>query len=395
MKYNFDIIILGGGILGQTMALAAAQTGLSTALIDRRDMDDVPSDGRAFALAATSMRMMMRLGLDVLPRAQPINDMLITEGDASSPWRIHFDSEDHGEPTAFMVESAALYEAVSVQVKDSNAITRLSNIDVTDWAFDSAAASVTLADGKTLSAPLMIAADGRNSHTRQAAGIEVQQTPYDQAALVTTISHALPHDGLALQRFLPGGPLAVLPLTDQRCQIVWSNKSAATNAAMTLPDAAFTALLSEQIGGHLGDIKLAAPRQSYPLALQMAERVTAERLALIGDAAHIIHPLAGQGLNLGLRDIAALAHCLTEAQSLGQDIGVAGLADYPRWRGVDTRMMGAATDSLSRLYQHPSRLLGHLRRAGMAAVNNSDLAKDFFMAEAAGEIGELPSLMQR
>ena len=395
MSIHFDIIIIGAGLTGQTAALAAAEAGLTAALVDGRKVTDVPDDGRASALAASSMRMLTRLGVDVLDRVQPFEDMLITEGLSDSPWRMHFDSQDHGEPTAFMIENGKLYAALLSAVQSREKITLISPARVSDWAMAATGASVTLDSGDVLTGDLIVAADGRNSATRKAAGISVDRKVYDQSALVTTIAHEHPHDGLALQRFLPGGPLAVLPLTGNRCQIVWSDKTAAIAAAMRLGDTAFLGLLTERVGDYLGDITLAAPRQSYPLSLQTAQTFFGTRLALIGDAAHVIHPLAGQGLNLGLRDVAALFNGVSEAQSNGQDIGFAGLLDYERWRGVDVRSMGLMTDGLSRLFGAKSPLAGHARRAGLSALNNNEIAKRFFMQDAAGEMGDLPALMRR
>ncbi len=395
MSQRYDILIIGGGLSGLCAALAGASAGLSVAVIDGRDIAQIPNDGRASALAASSMRMLTRLGVNILEQVQPFHDMLITEGLSSSPWRLHFDSRDHGEPTAFMIENPLLYAALLRQAQYSANIDLLSPRRVRSWDFNITSAAVTLDDGKRLSADLLIAADGRNSPSRKAAQISVNSKAYEQSALVTTIAHSLPHEGLALQRFLPGGPLAVLPLLGQKCQIVWSDGTTAIQAAMSLDEPSFTALLSERIGDYLGEISLAAPRQSYPLSLQIASRFTAMRMALIGDAAHVIHPLAGQGLNLGLRDVAALMDGVSEARSNGQDIGVAGLQSYELWRTSETRLMGGMTDGLSMLFGTKSRLLGHVRRSGLAALNAFAPAKKILMQEAAGESAELPILMRR
>jgi 2-octaprenyl-6-methoxyphenol hydroxylase len=383
------------------MALACCEAGFETALIDGRDLGHIPDDGRASALAAASMRMLTRLGVDCLGDVQPIKDMLITEGGQASPWKLHFDSQDHGEPTAFMIENPLLYRAMLAALDGQGRedrqgrLARFAPAQVTEWIFEEGFAAVTLSSGERLAATLMIAADGRNSQTRKAAGIAVQNQAYGQSALVTTIAHSQPHDGVALQRFLAGGPLAVLPLTGQRCQIVWSDKTDAINAAMALPDAGFIDILTDRIGDQLGELSLAAKRQSYPLSLQMAERLTRPRLALIGDAAHIIHPLAGQGLNLGFRDVAALISSLNEARSNGQDIGMAALQAYASWRGGDTKLMGLTTDSLNGIFTSRSKLLGHLRRAGMRLIDRNPIAKGFLMSEAAGQTGDLPELMRK
>ena len=394
MKTSYHIIIIGGGIIGQIMGLAAAQTGCKVAIIDSRDMNISPQDGRAFAIAASGIRMLERLGLDLSTLMQPITSILVTDGNKNSPWKLNFGDEYQSEQTASMIESIALYEQIQNLARTKNNIEFLSSHHIKAWDFKTDSSAITLGNGKTLTSTLMIAADGRNSQTRQSAGIETTKKSFGQSALVTTIEHSLPHHGLATQRFLKGGPLAVLPLRNTRSQIVWSNNSEATEAAIALADDSFIALLSEHIGPHLGDITLTAPRQSYPLINQLAEAMSSQRLALIGDAAHVIHPLAGQGLNLGLRDIAALSHEIEQARRLGQDIGVVGLRNYEDWRQTDTQLMSNFTDNLNTLYQTPSSTLAHLRKTGISLINQSQFLKSFIMDEAAGNTGELPALMK-
>lgn len=384
-----DVLIVGAGLVGLTMALAVENAGLSAVILDRRVIDVVNGDPRASALAPTSLRMLARLGVTV--DGQTIHDMLVTEGGPDSPWRLQF-GED-GEDIGVLVENPVLRAAMLARIMPSAAITLLSETEIHSVTRDVAKVEVETTQGR-IQATLLIAADGRESMLRKQAGITSQRFDQDDAALVTTVAHDNPHDGLAYQRFLPGGPMALLPLTGQRCQIVWSGPKDRIKAAQDLPETDFLALVSEATQGYLGGLKLTAGRLTYPLSLQIADAVTATRLALIGDAAHVIHPLAGQGLNLGLRDVAALADGLAMARRSGQDIGVAGLLDYPAWRNLDTRMLGATTQGLATAYKIKNPLFGHMRRAVLALTNGSRVIKSSLNAEAAGEVGDLPALMR-
>lgn len=391
MKTQFDAIIIGAGLTGISTALACAQGGqLSIALIDARDPNAAPSDPRVSALSAAALRMYERLGVELGTHLQMIEDMLVSEGGPASPWQLHFNAD---APTGGIVENDHLRAALLGRIAQNEAITLIAPKSYASTERSPREVSVTLGDGTELYASLLIAADGRNSRLRTQAGITTRTEAYDQKALVTIITHELPHDGLALQRFLPGGPLGVLPLPGQRSQIVWSDRAEAIDAALALPDKDFCNILQERMGDYLGEIQLNGPRSAWPLALQMASAMTAERLALVGDAAHVIHPLAGQGLNLGLRDAAALADGLVRAKRAGQDIGVAGFLEYPAWRQGDMRSMAMMTDGLNRLFRARGPI-GHLRRIGLSAVNTQPLLKHFFAQEAAGEIGTLPRLMR-
>ena len=398
MKTHFDIIIIGAGLVGLTAALACAHKGASVCLLDAANPDKA-DDGRASAIAASSFAMLEHLGVAVRLKThvQPITDMLIADGAVGdvSPLTLHFDSTDVDGPTGYMVENAVLRGAVLAQVKAQDKIVFRAPVDIAETLRQAQNVTVMLKDGEVLTASLLVAADGRNSALRQAAAIEVQRFAYDQKAIVTTFKHELPHDGVAHQIFFAGGPLALLPLTGQRCSIVWSDKARAVEAAMTLDEATFTAELARRIGGFLGEIKLCAPRQAYPLSLQMAERYTDDRLVLVGDAAHAIHPIAGQGLNMGLRDAAALADVVAESRSAGLDLGGAAIGDYEAWRNFDNKMLGASTDMLNRLFSNNIAPIRHARRLGLAAVNRFKPAQQFFMKEAAGETGRLPSLLRR
>jgi 2-octaprenyl-6-methoxyphenol hydroxylase len=293
-----------------------------------------------------------------------------------------------------MIENAVLRGALLAAVKASDTVELRAPVEIAETRRDAKEVVVKLMDGTLLTASLLVAADGRNSALRKSAGIDVQRFAYDQKAIVTTFAHELPNDGVAHQIFFAGGPLALLPLTDNRCSIVWSDTARAVDAAMALQTDAFTTELARRIGGFLGEIKLSAPRQAYPLSLQMAERYTDDRLVLVGDAAHAIHPIAGQGLNMGLRDAAALADVVAEARGVGLDLGGAAIGDYEAWRNFDNKMLGVSTDILNRLFSNNIAPLRHARRLGLAAVNRFKPAQMFFMKEAAGETGTLPSLLR-
>ena len=394
MNTDFDIIIIGAGLVGITAAIACAQTGLSLALIDRNAPQDMPEDFRASAISPSALRMLARLHVDIEPYSEPIHDMLAYEGAQNSPWKIHFDTADK---LGVMAENSHLRRVLWDRFHQLENTHLFAPAQLTGHSRDASAVKAQITqDGRlqSFNARLMIAADGRSSHIRRAAQINVQSTPYNQRALVAIIAHSLPHQGLALQRFMRGGPLAVLPLPQNRSQIVWSDKTAAIGALEQLSEADFTALLAQRMGDYLGDLTLDSPRQSYPLGLQIADKFTAERLALIGDAAHVIHPLAGQGLNLGLRDVAALAEGVGLAHKRGLDIGSSGLIDYAAWRNIDVRAMGAATHSLNMIFGLKNPILGHIRRLGLKTANEIPMLKGLFMSEAAGELGDLPAIMR-
>ena len=397
MKTDFDIIIIGAGLVGLSAALACAYKGASICLLDAATPEKT-DDGRASAIAASSYTMLEHLGAAeaLKGQVQPITDMLIADGAVGnvSPLTLHFDSAEVDGPTGYMVENNILRRALLNLVQKNEAIEFLAPIDIKDTSRTAKTATVTLGDTTELTASLLVAADGRNSGLRQKADIDVQRFAYEQKAIVTTFEHELPHDGVAHQIFFAGGPLALLPLTDNRSSIVWSDTARAVDAAMALGDMAFTAELARRIGGFLGEIKLCAPRQTFPLSLQMAERYTGNRLVLVGDAAHAIHPIAGQGLNMGLRDAAALADVVAESRSVGLDLGGSAIEAYEAWRNFDNKMLGASTDVLNRLFSNNIMPIRHARRLGLAAVNRSKTAQKFFMKEAAGETGNLPSLLR-
>ena len=395
---SFDIIIIGAGLVGLTTALACAFKGASVCLLDAAEPAK-SDDGRASAVAASSYKMLEHLGIaaDLKGHVQPITDMLIADGAVGdvSPLTLHFDSRDVEGPTGYMIENAILKKTLLKRVRASRRIDFRAPVAIGEVLRTSQGVKVTLENKTILTASLLVAADGRKSALRQIAGINVQRFAYDQKAIVTTFEHELPHDGVAHQIFFAGGPLALLPLTNSRCSIVWSDTERAIDAAMAIDDMAFTAELARRIGGLLGEIKLCVPRQTFPLSLQMAERYTDERLVLVGDAAHAIHPLAGQGLNMGMRDAAALADVVAESLSVGLDLGGAAIGEYEAWRNFDNKLLGVTADMLNRLFSNSLAPMRHARRLGLAAVNRFKPAQTFFMNEAAGETGTLPSLLRR
>lgn len=407
MEKDYDILIVGGGLVGQAAALALSRLrGLSIALIDNRNIfseDIFMKDGRASALSQSSLNVLQNLKLDLSPNLQIIQDMLITEGaiGEDTHWRLHFENEGEGTHSSQMIENIHLAKALKENLKKIDNLTIFAPARAEHLEHTVSGVRAVMGNTK-ISARLLVAADGRNSHIRTRAGIVTDGREYTQHALVTTIRHTLAHDGLALQRFLPGGPLAALPLPNQRSQIVWSDKASAVAAALSVTDKEFEAELALRLGDHLGNIVLDAPRQSYPLRLQLSQNYVGERLVLIGDAAHVIHPLAGQGLNLGLRDVAVLYDVLSEAISTGQDIGGAILGVYESWRKSDVMGLASITDGLSLIYSSPrgwlsrpaSKLLGHARRLGLAIVDDAEFLKRLIMNEAEGLTGQVPSLLR-
>jgi 2-octaprenyl-6-methoxyphenol hydroxylase len=406
-----DVIILGGGLVGLTLAIALDRHGLSTIVVDPADpaKQVAPSyDGRATAVSSSSWRMLEAIGvagrLDGVTCA--IRAIRVSEG--LKPGGIAFEpGEDEpgsgsgaGDPLGIMVENRLLRAALRETALAAERLDLLMPARPAEIVRDGNGVRVALADGRLLNAPLLVGAEGRNSPMREAAGIALAQWRYDHVAIVATIAHDRPHEAAAYEIFYPDGPFAILPMLAgedgrPRSAIVWSVKARDAEAMLGLPDRALAHEIEKGMGGFLGAVALAGPRWNYPLGFHHAATITAERLALIGDAAHGIHPIAGQGLNLGFRDAAALAEVLVEGARLGMDLGDAQLlARYERWRSLDTFMVAMATDTLTRLYGVPGRAASAIRRFGMGAVQRIGPLKDRLMAEARGESGELPLLLR-
>ncbi|MFN0023994.1 MAG: UbiH/UbiF/VisC/COQ6 family ubiquinone biosynthesis hydroxylase [Parvularculaceae bacterium] len=404
-----DAIIVGGGLAGGLAALALAGERLGIALIDSEALAhvrDAAFDGRTTAIAYASARVFRRLGLwpAIEPYAEPIRDILVADGrapalgraGASSAFHLHFDSRalKSGEPLGFIVENRILRSAIYDAIGAEPSIRLIAPSRASDPDFGAGHASIALDDGQRIEAALIIAADGKKSPLRAAAGIRVNAFDYPQTAIVTTVRHERPHNGVAQELFLPSGPFAILPMTDDRVSIVWTEKKAAAPAFLGLSDEGFLAELSARMGDYLGPLSLAGPRFSYPLALHLAQSFAAPRLALIGDAAHAIHPIAGQGYNLAVKDIAALAETLGDAAGIGLDIGsMAVLTRYQRWRRFDSAILAFGTDTLNRLYSNDFPPLRLARDLGMGAVNAIGPLRQFFMRQAGADLGRLPALM--
>lgn len=403
MAHDADILIVGGGLNGPCLALACAQAGLSSIVIDSL-AEDVRSgagfDGRSYALALASIRMLGALGLwaDLKDHAQPILQIKASDGRAgqgAAPFFLHFDSAELDEgPMGHMLEDRHLRRALLDAMAAEPLVTHRPGTTVVAQQTDGAA-HVTLEGGETLTGRLLVAADGRRSGTAQRAGIKRTGWDYGQTALVCAIAHERPHGGIAHQFFMPPGPLAILPLPGNRCSIVWSETDADARRLMAADDAAFLDHLRPRFGDFLGEISLAGQRHSYPLNLTIANAFVATRLALVGDAAHGVHPIAGQGLNLGLRDVGALAEVLADATRRGEDIAAADvLARYQSWRRFDTAALALTTDGVNRLFSNDNPALRLIRDIGMGAVSAVPALRRALMRQAAGLTGDLPRLLQ-
>ncbi|MEM8576650.1 MAG: UbiH/UbiF/VisC/COQ6 family ubiquinone biosynthesis hydroxylase [Pseudomonadota bacterium] len=398
------IVIVGGGLTGPLMALALARAGLRCTVIDAKPETvrrNAAFDGRSYAVALTSRRLLDNLELwDRLePDAQAILQIKVSDGRAgagASPLWLGFDHAEIEEgPMGHMVQDRFLRRALLDAIAAEPSITHLSGAEVVGQSAGPAGIEVTLADGTTLHAALLIGADGRSSGSGTRAGIRRIEKRYDQTALVAAVEHAEPHNGTAHQYFMPSGPLAILPLPGNRSSIVWSERAETARDFMALNDADFLTVLRPRFGSFLGDIKLAGKRWSYPLGLTLAQRMVADRVALIGDAAHGVHPIAGQGLNAGMRDIAALADIIGGAAARGEDVGGPGaLARFQDWRGFDNTALALATDSFNRLFSNDNPLLRGIRTAGLGLVSAAPRLRRSFIREAAGLTGTLPELMR-
>ncbi len=401
---NTDLIIVGGGLNGPALALAAAQAGFTVTIIDSLPLDTrkrVNFDGRSYALAHASMRLLRGIGVwpVISDKAQPMLEIKVTDGRAGegpSPWMMHFDHAEIEEgPMGFMVEDRHLRRAFLDALAQDDRITQLSGETVVAQSVDAAGATVTLASDTQITGKLLIGSDGRKSGTAERAGIKRTGWGYGQTAVVCAVKHEKPHGGIAHQFFMPGGPLAILPLTKDRSSIVWSETDANAKALIAMNDADFLDALRPAFGSFLGQISLTGARFSYPLGLTLANSFIADKVALIGDAAHGVHPIAGQGLNAGLRDVAALAEVLESARARGEDIGGAQtLVRYQQWRRFDTATLALATDTFNRLFSNDNPLLRTARDIGMGLVNAAPGLRRTFIREAAGLTGDLPRLMR-
>lgn len=404
-SHSTEILIAGGGLVGNALAIALAQSGVTVTVVDplpREKQLDASFDGRTSAIAQGSVRILERIGAwqHIAPHAQPIHDIRVCEGE--KPGFVHYSDAEVGEPFGYIIENAILRRGLFLALEATDGIHHI-NGKVNGFSTTAHHAIATLENGESVTASLLIAADGRFSGLREQAGIASRKISYEQIAIVCVVEHALPHHGLALEKFYPCGPFAALPLKDKdgvhRSGIVWTEHETDAPHYMALPQDAFDAELQRRLGAAdssvWGTVKSVGKRFSYPLVLMHAEEFIAPRFALVGDAAHGIHPIAGQGVNLGYRDVAVLAELITEQRGLGLDLGShTMLARYQRWRKFDSVSMTASTDILNRLFSNNLPGMSLIRRAGMSAVNRMPRLKQVFMRHAMGLIGDLPKLME-
>jgi 2-octaprenyl-6-methoxyphenol hydroxylase len=405
---EYDTIVVGAGFAGLTLAIALAEglpTGHRIALVDRRTMPvgarDSSIDARAVALSAASVRLLTTLGIwpQIQAFAQPVSSIELTDSALKAgirPVLLSYETAlDTGERSAFILPNAILEAACAEAAASRKAITAIGGVDVTRLITDPEFATLTLSDGRSLRARLIVGTDGRRSKMRELAEISTVGWRYAQSGITVTVAHDEPHGGKAVQHFLPGGPFALLPLPGNRTCITWSEKEAEAARIMALDDDAFLAEADRRVGGRLGTIRLDGRRQSWPLEMFMARSFVGTRVALAGDAAHGVHPIAGQGLNLGLKDVAALAEVVVDQARVGLDVGApCALARYERWRRFDTFTAAAGFDALNRLFSNDTGLLRTVRSMGLGMVDNLPFLKRALVAEAAGTTGTLPRLIR-
>ena len=401
-----DIVIAGGGTAGLAAALALRKAApeLTVTVVDIRAFKTMPgnepADQRASAIAAAARRMLEALGVwtAVAGKAQPIVSMEVTDsktGDAARPVFLTFEgSVEEGEPFAHMVPNGVLLGALARAAKAAG-VEMIAPDSVDGFDVLPERVEITLGSGGTIHARLLVAADGVHSRLRALAGIKTASWQYRQMAIVTNVRHERPHDGVAIEHFLPAGPFAILPLTKNRSSIVWTEQADDARRLLKSDDFVFLSELERRFGHRFGGLELDGPRQGYPLGLILARDFVQSRFALLGDAAHAIHPIAGQGLNLGLRDVAALAETIVDAHRLGLDIGAVDVLErYQTWRRFDTWQMGVTTDVLNRLFSNRNPVLRAARDIGLGLVDRMSGLKSQFIDEAAGFGGELPKLMR-
>lgn len=402
MSVQGSIVIGGGAFAGLALALALRQ-GLGPeipVIVADPALATRPSrDPRATAIVAACRRLFEALGAwdDVKAEAQPILDMVVTDSkleDATRPAFLNFAGDvAPGEPFAHMVENRRLIDALVVRAEAEGIDLRATIVASYDARADGL--DVTLGDGSKIAASLLVAADGAKSKLRERAGIATHGWEYDQSGIVVTVGHERDHEGRAEEHFLPAGPFAILPLTGKRSSLVWTERRAEAARIIALSDEEFHGELERRFGLHLGEVKALDKPRAFPLSYFVARSFVAERLALVGDSAHVIHPIAGQGLNMGLKDVAALAEVVVDAARLGMDLGGADVLErYQRWRRFDTMAMGVATNSLNFLFSNQSTLLRTMRDIGLGIVDRTPPLKNLFIRQAAGLTGEIPKLLK-
>lgn len=399
---KFDIAVAGGSFAGLALVRGVVQAlgpDLRIAIIDRAGRSDAANDNRSFAIWAGAKTILAHLGVwdAIAPEVQPMTSIEISDSalsDGIRPTRLTYDAlTEDGEPAAYMVPAATLNSALFNSIKDEPSVTWIAPAEAEDLALGEHAADVTLRDGSLISASLVVAADGKTSRLRDAAGIKTIRRSYGQTGIVTTLKFSEPHNGVAIQHFLPGGPFAILPLKGNRACITWSAEREEAARVMAFDDEGFLAELDLRIGGRFGSIALDGPRQSWPLDIVIPRELVAPRFALMGDAAHGVHPIAGQGVNLAFRDAAALIEVVADAARLGLDIGAGPhLEIYQRWRRFDSLMSASVYDGLNRVFGLDNMVLRAGRGAALGALDHVASVKKLILAEAAGLTGELPKL---
>ncbi len=403
MAETRELLILGGGLVGMTLALAAARKGMSSHVVDRADPAELTAegfDGRASAISTASWNLFTHIGLaeSLAPLGCPIDSIAVTDG--MKPGRIDFCPEPHEGSLGYMFANRVLRLALFEVARREPLIAWHASSEVAERQRGEHGVSATLANGDVLRARLMVGAEGRRSPTREEAGLNLAQWDYRHRAIIAGLEHEKPHGNVAWEIFYPAGPFALLPMLDapdgtHRTALVWTVAEKDAAGVLALSDRGFIAEVEKRMHGVLGAIGHAGPRESYPLSFQHTARITAQRLALVGDAAHGIHPIAGQGLNLGLRDVAALVEVLADGMRLGLDPGDAQLlARYERWRSLDSFSVSLATDGLTWLFGVPGKLPSAIRRLGMSAVQRISPLKRWFMDEARGVSGNVPDLLK-
>lgn len=398
-----DVLIAGGGMVGLSLALALAQGGVTVAVADpvpSSTILDEKFDGRVSALSYATIRMFRTLG--IWPRlevyAQPILDILVSDAaldSAPGPFSLHFDHREIGQPMGAIAENRHIRRALFDSLADDARIRLVAPAAVTSLEPHGEFIDAELSKGKRLRANLVVAADGRESPLREQMGLRIIAWAYPQVGIVATVRHERPHNGTAYEHFLPSGPFAILPMTGNRSSLVWTERADRAPALVQLPPEQFAAEVERRFGNHLGSIEIVGARWSYPLRFHLARGFIAPRFALAGDSAHGIHPIAGQGLNLGLKDAAALAECVLDSMRLGLDAGDAeGLRRYQRWRRFDSFALAAATDGLNRLFSNDFAPVRAVRDLGLGIVDAIGPLRRFFMRNAGGDLGQLPRLMR-
>lgn len=393
---NADVVIAGAGFVGLALGAALSRAGLDVAICDPALVKTTPDDPRASALVAGAKNLMQAIGAweAAAHDAQPVTRMEISDArlaEVMRPVMLTFDGTDDAK--SYIVPNTTIRAALFDAAKAAG-VTFIPQA-ISSYAAGRARTVATLADGAEISAALLVAAEGAHSPLRKLAKIRTQGWRYDQTAIVTTVKLEHPHEGVAIQHFLEGGPFALLPLQNDRASVIWSERKIEAQRLNALPDAEFRAALQERAGWRFGEIALDAPRAIRPLELRVARSFISDRLALVGDAAHIMHPLAGQGLNIGFRDVAALAESIADAARLGGDIGAPDvLTRYESWRRFDTMTMLASTDALLKLFTLRGSPLRLLRDAGLGTVERLPGAKAAIMKAAAGLSGDVPRLLR-